>query len=53
MSAKPSRNRVTFDLEPSERKRLQAEAASNERTLAQELRLAVREYLDKIAKRRR
>lgn len=40
------RARVTIDLEPSDRRRLEAFAAANERKLSQELRLAIRYYLD-------
>jgi hypothetical protein len=48
-----TRTRITLDLDPSERKRLQSHADANERSLSQELRLAVREYLDKLNRRAR
>lgn len=48
-----TRTRVALDLEPQEIKRLRASAAENERTLAAEVRLAVRDYLDKLSRGKR
>lgn len=53
MAVIKKRTRITLDLDPSERKRLQSYADENERSLSQELRLAVREYLEKLSRRRR
>lgn len=44
---------MAIDLEPSEIKRLRANAAEHERSLAAEVRLAVREYLERLAQARR
>jgi hypothetical protein len=38
--------RITINLEPSERKRLIATAAANDRSIAAEARVAIRAYLD-------
>lgn len=41
--------RITINLEPSERKRLIATAAANDRSIAAEARVAIRAYLDSQA----
>lgn len=53
MATPKARTRLTLDLDPGERKRLEALAAENERSLSQECRLAIRQYLEKLSRRSR
>lgn len=52
MATIKTRTRIAVDLDPTERKRLQSLADENERSLAQECRLAIRRHLDAMAKGR-
>lgn len=53
MKPNHERSRFTLDIDPIHRRRLQAHAADNGRTLASEIRLAIRDYLDNLARRKR
>jgi hypothetical protein len=53
MATIKTRTRILVDLEPSQRKRLQSNADDHERSLAAEVRLALREYLDNLDRKRR
>jgi len=53
MKSNHLRSRFTFELDPIDRRRLQANADANGRTLSSEFRLAVRDYLDNLTRRKK
>lgn len=53
MATEAQRSRLVVDLDPSEKKKLRLLAAQAERSMSAEVRIAIRDHLDKQTRRSR